>query len=67
MRALLLLLYGVTAYAACNAVLLYLIGRIWFALGYSQGAPGRAGGMVLTAAPTFGALVLAGGLALAGR
>lgn len=48
-------------------VLLYLIGRIWFALGYSQGAPGRAGGMVLTAAPTFGALVLAGGLALAGR
>ena len=26
MRALLLLLYGVTAYAACNAVLLYLIG-----------------------------------------
>lgn len=48
-------------------VLLYLIGRIWFALGYSQGAPGRAGGMVLTAGPTFGALVLAGGLALCGR
>lgn len=48
-------------------VALYLAGRIWFALGYARGAPGRAGGMVLTAGPTFAALLLAGGLALAGR
>lgn len=48
-------------------VALYLVGRVWFALGYARGAPGRAGGMVLTAGPTFAALLLAGGLALAGR
>ena len=45
---------------------LYLAGRGWFAVGYSGGAPGRAGGMVLTAAPTIGALLLASWLAIAG-
>lgn len=45
----------------------FLAGRIWFALGYRRKAPGRAGGMVLTAGPTIAALLLAGGLALAGR
>lgn len=48
-------------------VALFLAGRVWFALGYRKGAPGRAGGMVLTAGPTFAALLLAGGLALGGR
>ncbi|WP_374344944.1 MAPEG family protein [Phenylobacterium sp.] len=48
-------------------VTLFLAGRVWFAVGYRGGAPGRAGGMVLTAAPTIVALLLAGGLALAGR
>ncbi|MFP5449222.1 MAG: MAPEG family protein [Alphaproteobacteria bacterium] len=48
-------------------VAFFLAGRIWFALGYRRKAPGRAGGMVLTAAPTIAALLLAGGLALSGR
>jgi len=48
-------------------VLLYLAGRVWFAAGYAAGAPGRAPGMVLTAGPTFAALMLAGALALLGR
>jgi uncharacterized membrane protein YecN with MAPEG domain len=45
----------------------FLAGRIWFACGYRRKAPGRAGGMVLTAGPTIAALLLAGGLALSGR
>lgn len=45
----------------------YLAGRAWFAFGYGRGAPGRAGGMMLTAGPTIAALILAGALAVMGR
>lgn len=45
----------------------YLAGRIWFALGYRRGAPGRAPGMVMTAGPTMAALLLAGASALTRR
>lgn len=48
-------------------VALFIAGRIWFARGYPAGARGRSGGMVLTAGPTFAALLLAAGLAMAGR
>lgn len=46
---------------------LFLAGRVWFSLGYKNGAPGRAPGMVLTMAPTVVALGAAGILALMGR
>jgi hypothetical protein len=39
------------------AVLLFVAGRVLFARGYAQGAPGRATGFGLTAYPTFGMLV----------
>ena len=48
-------------------VALFLIGRIWFAIGYQRGPGGRSAGMVLTFAPTLAGLLLAAGLALAGR
>lgn len=46
---------------------LYVAGRVWFAFGYPGRAPGRSGGIVLTAGPTFAALILAGVLAVIGR
>jgi hypothetical protein len=39
------------------AALLFIIGRVLFALGYERGAVGRAIGFGLTAYPTFGLLV----------
>src|SRR3990170_5790080 len=39
------------------AALLFVAGRVLFARGYAQGAPGRATGFGLTAYPTFGMLV----------
>ena len=39
------------------AALLFVIGRILFALGYERGAGGRALGFGLTAYPTFGLLI----------
>jgi hypothetical protein len=38
------------------AALLFVAGRIFFARGYTHGAPGRALGFGLTAYPTFGML-----------
>lgn len=38
------------------AALLFVTGRVLFARGYAQGAPGRATGFGLTAYPTFGML-----------
>lgn len=46
---------------------LFLLGRIAFAAGYARGPAWRAPGMVLTAAPTFVALAVAGVLAATGR
>ncbi|MEW5683286.1 MAG: MAPEG family protein [Pseudomonadota bacterium] len=65
--ALAVVLRGAELLALPVLVGLFLAGRVWFALGYARGAPGRAPGMVLTAAPTFAALLLAGVLALSGR
>lgn len=48
-------------------VVLYVVGRITFSLGYSQGAARRSFGMALTAAPTIASYLLAGGLMIAGR
>jgi len=39
------------------AAALFVTGRVIFARGYAQGAPGRATGFGLTAYPTFGMLV----------
>jgi hypothetical protein len=39
------------------AAALFVTGRVMFARGYAQGAPGRATGFGLTAYPTFGMLV----------
>jgi len=39
------------------AALLFVIGRIFFAIGYARGAVGRAIGFGLTAYPTFGLLI----------
>ncbi len=39
------------------ACVLFVAGRVLFARGYAQGAPGRATGFGLTAYPTFGMLV----------
>lgn len=47
-------------------VLLFVVGRIAFAAGYSRGGPGRAFGFGLTFYPSVAALVAAIGLALAG-
>ena len=38
------------------AAVFFICGRVFFALGYAQGAPGRATGFGLTAYPTFGML-----------
>jgi hypothetical protein len=38
------------------AALFFVAGRIFFAYGYTRGAPGRAMGFGLTAYPTFGML-----------
>ena len=48
-------------------VLLYMAGRVCFALGYARGASGRAFGMALTAGPTIFGLVTAGVLMGLGR
>lgn len=48
-------------------VVLYMAGRVCFALGYARGASGRAFGMALTAAPTIFGLVTAGALMGLGR
>lgn len=48
-------------------VFLFLLGRALFVLGYRRGAPARAFGMALTAAPTVGAIIAAIGLVVAGR
>lgn len=48
-------------------VLLYLVGRIFFAAGYARGASGRSFGMALTAAPTIFGLVAAAVLMVLGR
>ena len=45
-------------------VALFLIGRIAFAAGYMRGAPSRAFGMAVTAAPTLAGYILALGLML---
>lgn len=48
-------------------VLLFLLGRVSFALGYRKGAPGRAFGMALTAAPVMASYVLTPVLMAVGR
>lgn len=48
-------------------VLLYLVGRATFAIGYAKSPITRAFGMALTGAPAGFAYVLAAGLILAGR
>ncbi|HQR88232.1 MAG TPA: MAPEG family protein [Caulobacter sp.] len=48
-------------------VLLYMAGRVCFAVGYARGASGRAFGMALTAGPTIFGLVTAGVLMGLGR
>jgi hypothetical protein len=48
-------------------VLLFWVGRVAFAAGYSRGAPGRAFGMAVTGAPIVASYLLAAGLVLAGR
>lgn len=45
------------------AAVLFVCGRVLFARGYAQGAPGRATGFGLTAYPTFG-MIAAVGVAL---
>lgn len=47
-------------------VLLFVIGRIAFTVGYPHGGPGRAFGFGLTFYPSVAALVVATGFALAG-
>ncbi len=42
------------------AALLFVAGRVLFARGYAQGAPGRATGFGLTAYPTVGMLITTG-------
>ena len=48
----------------CSAVLLFVLGRLLFALGYGKGAPARSLGFALTFFPTL--LMLGGSLLAAG-
>ncbi len=48
-------------------VILFVIGRIAFAVGYASGAAARAFGMALTAAPILAALAISIGLIITGR
>ena len=48
-------------------VVLYLIGRVLFAIGYAKGAGARAFGMALTGASTIGAFGIALVLLALGR
>lgn len=48
-------------------VLLFLVGRATFAIGYAKGPIARAFGMAVTGAGVGFALLLAGGLTVAGR
>lgn len=49
------------------SVVLYLVGRVSFAITYSRGAAARAFGMALTGAPIIAGYILAAALIVAGR
>ena len=63
--ALAAVLHGAELVLVPLLVVLFLVGRVAFAAGYRNGAPGRAFGMAVTAAPTAAGYFLALGLMLA--